>query len=96
MKQTTRTHILKAALELAAKEGYRNLTREAIAVKADVTPSLISYHLGTMVEMRRHLIREAIRTENLPVLAQAVAMRDKHALKATPELRTAALDSLRK
>ena len=95
MKQTTRTNILKSCLALASTHGYRNITRDQIAIKADVTPSLISYHLGTMLELRRHMMREAIRTENLPVLAQGIASKDKHALKAPPEMRAAAIDTLK-
>lgn len=94
MKQTTRTHILKACLKLAAKHGYRNITRDAIALEADVHPSNVSYHLGTMIELRRHIMREAVRTECLPVIAQGLAARDRHALKSPPELQAAALASL--
>ena len=94
MKQTTRTHILKACLALSERQGYRNITRDQIATKADVTPSLVSYHLGTMEAMRRCVMREAIRTENLAVLAQGIAIKDRHALKAPAEMQTAAIESL--
>ena len=94
MKNTTRQHILKIAVELAAKVGYTKVTREAIAAKADVVPSHVSYHLGTMLDLRRHIMREAIRVECLPVIAQGLAVRDKHALKVSEELRQAAVAQL--
>lgn len=94
MKQTTRTHILNVCLKLAEKHGYRNITRDAIAAEAAVTASLVSYHLGTMIELRRHVIREAIRTECLPVIAQALTARDRHALKCPKELQSQALMSM--
>lgn len=94
MKQTTRVQILNSTMKLAAKADYRHITREAIAEHAKVTPSLVSYHLGTMEQMRRHVMREAIRTENLAVLVQGLVAKDRHALKATAELKAAAVATL--
>lgn len=97
MKQEkTRSHILAVSLRLAAKHGYRNITRDQIAIGAKVPPSLISYHLGTMIELRRHIMREAVRRECLAVIAQGLAAQDKHAAKAPPHVRQEALDSLNK
>lgn len=87
--------ILAAALELAPTRGYSRLTRDDIAGRAKVPPSLITYHFGTMPELRRQIMREAVRVQCLPVIAQGLACRDRHALKASPEVRTLALDSLR-
>ncbi len=89
------TQILKAALEIAPKRGYSKLTRDEIAERAKVPPSLITYHFGTMLELRRQIMREAVRIKCLPVIAQGLACRDKHAVKASEELRTLALNSLR-
>ena len=86
--------ILDAALVVASKVGYARLTREDIAKRADVPASLISYHLGTMPALRRKIMREAIRTECLPVVAQGLAIRDRFALKAPAELRARAVASL--
>jgi len=86
--------ILDAALVVASKVGYARLTREDIAKRADVPASLISYHLGTMPALRRKIMREAIRTECLPVVAQGLAIRDRFALKAPADLRARAVASL--
>lgn len=86
--------ILAAALELAPKVGYQKLTREAVAQRLGIPPSLIPYHMGTMAEFRRQVMREAVRVECLPVIAQGIAASDRHALKASPELRARALQSL--
>jgi len=86
--------ILSAALVVASKVGYARLTREDIAKRADVPASLISYHLGTMPALRRKIMREAIRTECLPVVAQGLAIRDRFALKAPADLRARAVASL--
>jgi AcrR family transcriptional regulator len=87
--------ILAAALQLAPTKGYAQLTRDDIAARAKVPPSLITYHFGTMPNLRRSIMREAVRVNCLPVIAQGLACRDRHALKASPELRVRALESLR-
>lgn len=87
--------ILRAALEIAPTTGYSRMTRDEIAKRANVPPSLVAYHMGTMNELRRQVMREAIRVECLPVIAQGLAVRDRHALKAPDELRCRALDALR-
>jgi AcrR family transcriptional regulator len=86
--------ILAAALELAPAVGYQKLTRDAVAARLGVSPSLIPAHMGTMAEFRRALMREAVRVGCLPVIAQGLAARDRHAQKAPPELRARALQSL--
>ena len=86
--------ILRAALEIAPETGYNRLTRDEIAKRAKIPPTLISYHLGTMAELRRQIMRAAVQAECLPVIAQGLALRDRHALKAPEELRQRALQSL--
>lgn len=85
------SQILSAALKAAAKQGYQRITRETIARAAGVSEALVTYHLGTMPELRRAVMREAIRTECLPVVAQGVTSRDRHALKAPAELQRKAV-----
>jgi len=87
--------ILRAALEIAPKVGYARLTRDEIAKRAGIPSSLVAYHMGTMPELRRHIMREAVRAECLPVIAQGLAVRDRHAMKAPDEIKNRALDSLR-
>lgn len=89
------SQILGAALELCCKrETYSTLTRETIADHAGIPASLITYHCGTMVNLRRAIMREAIRVECLPVIAQGIVSRDRRALKASPDLKQRALASL--
>jgi len=95
MKNQTKIEMTAAAVTLAARHGYRHVTREQIAAAVGKAPSAVSYHLGTMEATRRCIVREAIRTENLPVLGQAIAAKDPHARKVSPELRTKAIDALR-
>lgn len=89
-----RAQILAAALEISVKTGYGRVTRDQIAKALGVASSLIPYHVGTVSAMRRDIMREAVRVECLPVIAQGIAANDRHALKAPPELRARALQSL--
>jgi AcrR family transcriptional regulator len=86
--------ILGAALDVAAKVGYQRVTRQEVADRIGIPSSLIPYHMGTMVEFRRQIMREAVRVECLPVIAQGLAHRDRHAMKAPDELRARALATL--
>jgi AcrR family transcriptional regulator len=86
--------ILDSALRVAEKIGYQQMTREQIAKQADVSPALVSHYLGTMAEMRRTVMRHACTVKNLPVIAQGLASRDKHALRVPADVREAAGASL--
>lgn len=91
-----RNTILEAALRCSIEHGYTHVTREMIATRAECSPALISAHMGTMPNLRRAIMREAIRVECLPVVAQGLALRDRHAQAAPPHLKDKALATLRK
>lgn len=79
--------ILAAALDVAKVHGYTRMTREQVATRIGIAPSLVPHYMGTMAAFRRRVMREAVRLECLPVIAQGLAVRDPHALAAPPELR---------
>jgi hypothetical protein len=83
-----REAIMTAALTVAAKVGY-------IATEADCSPGLVSAYLGTMPAMRRAVMRAAVARRVLAVVAQGLAMRDKHAMAAPEGVRAAAVRGLR-
>ena len=89
-----RTEILNAAIAVAAAEGLRNTTRDLIAARCDVSPALVSLHLGTMEQLRRAVMRAAVDMEVLSIAAEGLATRDPHALKAPEELKRRAAASL--
>jgi len=89
-----RDEIVSVALALAVTHGYARVTREAVATRVNVTPQAIQHHIGTMAALRRDLMRRAIECECLPVIAQGMANRDEHALKAPPELQARARAAL--
>jgi hypothetical protein len=86
--------ILTVALRLACDVGYTHVTRDAIALAAGCSPALVSEMFGTMVCLRRAIQRAAVANHVLPVIAQGLALRDPHALRAPAELRAEAAGSL--
>lgn len=86
--------IMAAALRIACDIGYNRITREDIALAAGCSPALVSELFGTMCALRRSIARSAVANHVLPVIAQGLALRDPHALRAPAELRAVAAGSL--
>lgn len=83
--------LLEHAIEQAKTTGLARLTRDGIAQRAGVAPGLVSVRLGTMANLRRDIIRHAIKRAILPIVAEALMARDPQALKAPKELRQRAI-----
>lgn len=77
---TRRQAILDAAMDTAEAVGYALLTRDDVAERAGCSPGLVQFHFNTMHELKNTIISEAIRTERLSVLAQAVGAAHDEAL----------------
>ena len=89
-----RRQILDAALKLAEQGHYMTVYREAIAAEVGIAGPTIHYHFTTMAKLRRAMMRQAVTTECLPVIAQGITSKDSQALRAPMELRARALASL--
>lgn len=89
-----RTAILTAGLFLAERENYKAITRDGVADVAGVAAGSVNHEFGTIEDLRRAVVAEAIAQECLPVIAQAVV--DGHPLTAEldPDLKKRALYSL--
>lgn len=79
--------LLHVAVQVAEAHGLGGLTREAIALHAGVSPALVTARLGTMAELRRSVMRQAVRLRCVAVVAEGLARRDPHALKADADLK---------
>lgn len=79
--------VLEHALALAETEGYQWIKRADIAELAGVSVGSVSSAFGSLVELKREVLREAIRRENLSVLAQGLVDRHEIALGAPAALR---------
>lgn len=86
--------ILAVAVNLAETVGLNGLRRDEVAKAADVANGLVSRYFNTMPQLRRAVIRSAVHTENLTLIAQALAMREPEAMKASDELKKKALATL--
>jgi len=91
-----RDQILKVAVELSIKQGYQHIRRDGIAEVAGVSEGLVTNYFNTMTQLRRDIIRVAIKKEIPEIIAQGLANGDKHARKASPELKEKAAKMIAK
>lgn len=89
--EARKADILAAALKLSERRGYASITRQEVTEAAGVTGPLVNHYFGTMAQLRRDIIRHAIKEENLRVLAQGLVAGDKYARRAPAKLRQRAL-----
>ena len=83
--------ILTAALKLAARTHYSRITRDGIAEKAKCSTGLVTKYFTTMPQLRRAVMRAAVVRGVVPVIAQGIAAKDRHAMKVTGTVRKEAL-----
>lgn len=83
--------ILDAAMVEADKHGYRGITRASVAERAGCSPGLVSFYFGTMKQLHRSIMGEAVRIRHLRILAQGIIAKDSRALGAPDNLRKEAL-----
>lgn len=87
-------HILSVAIDIARKIGCDKITREEVAERAGVSVALVSRYFGTMVKLRRSVMRAAIKQEIPEIVARGLAIGDPHAKKAPETLKTLAINTL--
>lgn len=87
-------NILEAALKLAEREGLTALSRSRIARAANCSDANVSYHYATMAQLNRAVMRHAIARACLKVIAEGIASKNPHALKAPPALKAKAIATL--
>lgn len=75
---------------MAVRQGYRNITRAAIAEKLEIFPSSVSFHCGSMTLLRDCVVAYAIENGYTAVVGQALADRHPLALRAPAALRARA------
>ena len=85
---------MKAAMSVADDIGYVQMRRADISTEAEVSEALVSRYFGTMKQMRKAVMRHAIRHGYHSVVAQGLAIRDPHAMKADDEVKRLAAESI--
>lgn len=88
--------LLCTAIKLSIKVGYRNLTREALAKKAKVSPALINYYFDTIEKLKQEVLKEAIKLEIVEILAQALGVQELQKFKISEDLKQKTLSYLSK
>lgn len=86
--------ILNAAIALAEADGYQWITREAVAAAAEVSPGTVNNVFGTMRELKRAVLREAVERRILSIVAQGLADRHPIVMRAPEKLRREAAATL--
>jgi AcrR family transcriptional regulator len=82
-----KAEVLAAAVALAERVGYTHLIRDQIAVEAKCSTGLVTQYFGTLDCLKRAVVSHAIHTENLLIIAQALAARHPKAQRAPEDLR---------
>lgn len=89
-----KTNILDVAIRLAEKHGYSKMTVVQVAEAAGVTHSTVLRYFGTATQLRTDIMRKAVKTANLKIIAQGLSVGDAQAKKASEEIKQEALKCL--
>lgn len=90
---TRKRMLIEAAIEAARQPGgWSRLTRESIAKQAECSDGLISRYLGDMANVRKVIMRVAVKREIREIIAQSIAAHDGYTIKS--ELRQRSISSL--
>lgn len=92
--EARRENVLNAAMKEAEKVGFNKVQRSAIAKRADCSVSLVTHYFGTVQQLQRVIMREAIRTDNDKIIAQGVVAKHPQCRKLTPERKFQALEAI--
>lgn len=85
--QTRKAEILEAAVRVAERTNYGYMTRDQIAAEAGVSGPMIQHYFGTMCQLRRDVMRAAVRRDIVKIIAQGLIADDKTARKARDEIK---------
>lgn len=87
--------MMDAAISLAEEDSYQWITREAVAQRAGVAPATISFHFKTVANLKRAVLREAIKRRSLKIIAEGAGAGHTIIMEECPaDLRAEALASL--
>jgi AcrR family transcriptional regulator len=93
-KGERRAEILQAALDIAGSVGVDKVTLTDVARRVGVTHNLVLHYFKTVTQLRRDVMRAAVKQRIVPIVARGIFLRDAHALKADDALKAAARDYL--
>ena len=85
-----KAQILQAALDIAAQSGVDRLVVSEVATRVGVTKGLVLHYFSTMPQLKRAVMRAAVKQEVVSVVARGLALDDPQARKAPDDLRAKA------
>lgn len=83
--------VLQHAMKLSEINGFTGFSSLDIAKSVGIGHPLIFHHFGTMANLRADLMRLAVKTQNMLVLAQGIVARNPIAVAAPESLKRQAL-----
>lgn len=94
MKAKRHALVLEAAVNAALDVGYQWITRDDVAERAGVSNATVSNAFGTMPDLKRAVLREAVARPILKLVCEGLADRHQIALDAPPLVKEQALATL--
>lgn len=80
--------VLAAAMEEArAIGGFQFITRSGVASRAGVADASVSFAFGGMIELKRAVLHEAVRAEDLVIIGQGLSEQHPIVMAAPQALR---------
>ncbi len=86
--------IIKASIEMAIKDGYRQLKRDAVAEAAGVAYSMVNYVFSDIRTLQDEVLRYAIENDIIAIVAQGLVNNDPIAKGAPEAVKARAVESL--
>lgn len=86
-KETSKPAILAAAVSLARAKGLLRFSRIEVANDSGVGESTVSYHFGTMFDLRKAVVQHAVDSEILSILADVRSCRESFGIPMNEKLR---------
>jgi len=79
--------LLREAILLSKKIGYRQITREAVAIQSRVSFSLISAYFGTIENLKYSVLETAINERIIEIIAQGLSLNDPQTAALSRDLK---------
>ncbi len=89
-----RAELIRAGLDLCRLTAYYEVTRDEVAAFAGVGSGSVNSYFGTINNYRQELIKAAIETRHLKILADAITRKESLVQGLDPQLKQEVLSSI--
>ncbi len=93
-KDVRKQQIIDAAIAEAEIVGFDKIQRADVAKRASIGDGTVNLHFGTMQKLKRSVMRHAVKSSNLKIIAQGLVAKDAQALKVADDVKERALQTL--